>query len=199
MRSIFAPGYLTARSPSNAGVLGCFGVSHPYEDGEFAMGWPIPVLHYLTPLQTTWSPSTTAAACMLVASDDATAGSVMQNAERMVPSSNALSQRRFCASDPHITSTSMLPVRGVAVEHLGRNGGAACDLGQGRVFQVGKAGPYSGSGKNRFHRPAALAFAFSSSMTRGLFQGRSPPLSWRPYSGSAGMTCSAMKTLSRPR
>ena len=49
---------------------------------------------------------------MLVASDEATCGSVMANDERMVPSSSGSSHCFFCSSVPNIASTSMLPVSG---------------------------------------------------------------------------------------
>ena len=49
---------------------------------------------------------------MLVASDDATSGSVIANADRMLPSSSGLSQRSCCSGLPNIASTSMLPVSG---------------------------------------------------------------------------------------
>ena len=49
---------------------------------------------------------------MLVASDDATSGSVMQNADRIVPSSNGSSQLFFWAGLPYRSRTSMLPVSG---------------------------------------------------------------------------------------
>ena len=63
-------------------------------------GSPMPLDHHLRPLRTTWSPSTTAVACMLVASDEATAGSVMQKTERMSPASSGVSQRFFCSAEP---------------------------------------------------------------------------------------------------
>jgi hypothetical protein len=63
-------------------------------------GWPTPVLHHLRPSSTTSSPSTTAVAAMLVASEDATSGSVMQKAERIRPSSKGSSQRCFCSAVP---------------------------------------------------------------------------------------------------
>ncbi len=63
-------------------------------------GLPMPVLHHLRPFNTTSSPSTTAVAAMLVASDDATPGSVIQNAERISPSSSGFSHRSFCAALP---------------------------------------------------------------------------------------------------
>ena len=37
---------------------------------------------------------------MLVASEDATSGSVMANAERIFPANKGFSQRSFCASVP---------------------------------------------------------------------------------------------------
>src|SRR5258706_551298 len=49
---------------------------------------------------------------MLVASDDATAGSVIRNAERMRPSSSGLSQRCCCSGLPYLASTSMFPLSG---------------------------------------------------------------------------------------
>ena len=41
-----------------------------------------------------------------------TAGSVMAKQERIVPSSNGWSQRRFCSSVPYLTKISMLAVSG---------------------------------------------------------------------------------------
>ncbi len=75
-------------------------------------GWPTPVDHHLRPLITISSPSTTAVASMLVASDDATSGSVIANAERMRPSSSGTSHSSCWARDPYLSSTSMLPVSG---------------------------------------------------------------------------------------
>ena len=51
---------------------------------------------------------------MLVASEEATSGSVMQNADRISPSSSGLSQRSCCSAVPNSASTSMLPVSGAA-------------------------------------------------------------------------------------
>src|SRR6516162_576885 len=75
-------------------------------------GCPTPELHHLRPLRMTWSPSILAVACMLVASDEATSGSVIQKAERISPARSGVSQRCFCASEPYFTSTSILPVSG---------------------------------------------------------------------------------------
>ena len=57
-----------------------------------------PEVHHLRPLITYSSPSRSTRASMLVASDEATAGSVMAKAERMVPSSRGSSQRCCCSS-----------------------------------------------------------------------------------------------------
>src|SRR3546814_13225324 len=72
----------------------------------------MPVDHHFLPLMTTSSPSRIAVACMLVASLDATSGSVMQNAERISPASRGLSQRCLCSSLPYFHHTSLLPVSG---------------------------------------------------------------------------------------
>ena len=47
-----------------------------------------------------------------MASDDATSGSVIANAERISPSSSGFSHRCFCSSVPNNMSVSMLPVSG---------------------------------------------------------------------------------------
>ena len=60
----------------------------------------MPVLHHFRPLRTISSPSTTAVAAMLVASEEATSGSVMQKVDRMRPSSSGVSHRSFCSSLP---------------------------------------------------------------------------------------------------
>jgi hypothetical protein len=49
---------------------------------------------------------------MLVASDDATAGSVIRNAERISPFISGFSHWRFCSLVPYRMNTSMLPVSG---------------------------------------------------------------------------------------
>src|ERR1700721_2290718 len=51
---------------------------------------------------------------MFDASLDATAGSVMQNADLIVPSSSGRSHRSCCSVEPNSASSSMLPVSGAA-------------------------------------------------------------------------------------
>ena len=49
---------------------------------------------------------------MLVASEEATSGSVMAKAERISPASNGRSHWSCCSAVPNMVSTSMLPVSG---------------------------------------------------------------------------------------
>ena len=63
-------------------------------------GSPAPEVHHLRPLITYASPSRVMLARMLVASDEATSGSVMANADRISPARRGASQRAFCASVP---------------------------------------------------------------------------------------------------
>src|ERR687891_1670085 len=61
---------------------------------------PMPEVHHLWPLMTYWSPSRTIEDSMLVASDDATLGSVMANADRIFPSRRGSSHCFFCSAVP---------------------------------------------------------------------------------------------------
>ena len=63
-------------------------------------GSPAPLVHHFWPLIAISSPTTSHVAFMFVASLDATAGSVMANAERVSPASSGRSHRSFCSSDP---------------------------------------------------------------------------------------------------
>ena len=63
-------------------------------------GSPIPDVHHLWPLTTYSSPWRTMEASMLVASEEATFGSVMAKAERILPSRSGVSHCFFCASVP---------------------------------------------------------------------------------------------------
>ncbi len=49
---------------------------------------------------------------MLVASEDATSGSVIEKQDRISASSNGFSHRSCCSGVPNIASSSMLPVSG---------------------------------------------------------------------------------------
>src|SRR5881296_2176481 len=69
-------------------------------------GSPMPEVHHLWPLITYESPSRMIDDSMLVASDEATFGSVMAKAERILPSSNGCSHCFFCSVVPYRSRTS---------------------------------------------------------------------------------------------
>ena len=71
-----------------------------------------PVVYHLRPLMTYSSPSRRITLPMLVASDDATSGSVMANEERISPSSSGRSHMAFCSGVPYRAMVSMLPTSG---------------------------------------------------------------------------------------
>src|SRR5713101_2429387 len=69
-------------------------------------------VNHLWPLITHSSRSSTAVVESSVGSEPAVLGSVMENAERIWPSSSGRSQRCFCASVPKVARTSELPESG---------------------------------------------------------------------------------------
>ena len=89
----------------------------PITMNTLQLGCIAPVIHHLRPFSTYSSPSRSMLMAMLVASLDATSGSVMANAERIWPSSNGRSHMSFCSCVPNIVSTSMLPVSGAEQLH----------------------------------------------------------------------------------
>src|ERR671939_1300366 len=124
---------------------------------------------------------------MLVASDDATAGSVIAKQERISPSISGLSQRSFCSLLPYRAIVSMLPVSGA--EQL--KGSAPI----GERPMISHSGAYSSLlspsgtsslGRNRFHRPCDFALALSSSMMGGTLHRLGNLESSRRYTSSAG-------------
>ena len=72
----------------------------------------IPDVHHFLPFITYSSPSLTMLDSIFVASDEATAGSVIANAERISPSKSGLSQRSLFSSVAYRSNTSILPVSG---------------------------------------------------------------------------------------
>src|SRR5664280_3418061 len=102
---------------------------------------------------------------MFVASEEATSGSVMQNAERISPSSSGRSQRSCCSAVPNIASTSMLPVSG-AEQFIAS--GASCGLcplisASGAYCRLLRPAPSGECGKNRFHSPQLAPEAMNCS------------------------------------
>src|SRR5262249_21417449 len=63
-------------------------------------GSPAPEVHHLRPLSTYSSPSRLMLDSMFVASDEATAGSVIAKQERISPASSGFNQRSFCSALP---------------------------------------------------------------------------------------------------
>ena len=72
----------------------------PLLEGKIRSAFIMPELHHLWPLITYESPSRTIDDSMFVASDEATFGSVMMNAERILPSSSGWSHCFFCSGEP---------------------------------------------------------------------------------------------------
>src|SRR5580658_3266336 len=141
-----------------------------------------------------------AVACMFVASEEATSGSVMQNAERIVHASSGLSQHSFCAAEPYFTSTSMLPESGaLQLKTSGAIDERPVISASGAYSTLERPAPYSEPGRKRFHIPAARALAFKVSITEGCFQLRQSGrfCTCAQYSGSAGKTSSCMNAVRR--
>ena len=69
-------------------------------------------MKYFSPLMTHSSPSRAASHAIAFASDEATSGSVMAYAERIVPFNSGKSHLVFCAEVPTRSRISMLPVSG---------------------------------------------------------------------------------------
>src|SRR5690349_25053791 len=101
---------------------------------------------------------------IFVASDDATSGSVIRNAERILPSSNGSHHCLFCSAVPYLSSVSMLPVSGA--EQLNTSGAHSTRpmISQSGAYSRLVSVPPCDFGRQRFHRPAARALGFSSSM-----------------------------------
>mmetsp|Transcript_37885 Transcript_37885/g.93111 ORF Transcript_37885/g.93111 Transcript_37885/m.93111 type:complete len:319 (-) Transcript_37885:246-1202(-) len=154
-----------------------------------------PDVHHLRPLSTYDSPSRTIDDWMLVASHDATSGSVMAKHERISPLRRGVSHRSFCSSVPYLSSTSMLPVSGAEQLNTSDAKGTApissartayCSLVSPPPIPPTVWAPGSmSSGTQRFHSPSALALAFSSSMIFSGVQRSGPPMC-SMTAGSAG-------------
>ena len=69
-------------------------------------------VNHLCPLITHSSPSSSAVVESRVGSDPAVFGSVIENADRILPSSSGRSHRSFCSSVPKWARTSELPESG---------------------------------------------------------------------------------------
>ena len=107
---------------------------------------------------------------MLVASELATSGSVMAKHERISPRSSGASHASRCAGVANMCSSSMLPVSGA--EQLNTSDAQNTRpmiSASGAYSRLARRVPGSSSasaGRNRFHRPSALARALSGSIMR---------------------------------
>src|SRR6476661_3967630 len=81
-------------------LSGFFGSVLPMKMRTLQRGSPIPEVHHLCPLITYSLPSRTIDDSMLVASDEATFGSVIAKAERILPSRSGSSHCFLCSSVP---------------------------------------------------------------------------------------------------
>src|SRR6478736_6291947 len=159
-------------------------------------GSAAPLDHHLVPLTTYSSPSLSIRVPMLVASELATPGSVMQKAERISPSSNGRSHCSFCASVPIRWSSSMLPVSGAWQLIASGASSLLQPLSSASVAYSSWVRPDS-EGRNRFHNPRSRAFALSSSMTGGTVWSSGPTCSrYASYVDSAGNTSERMNSTS---
>lgn len=139
-------------------------------------GFIAPEMYHLRPVMTySAEPSEDRSmrVVMFVASDEATSGSVIANAERISPASSGSSHCFRCCSSPNWVSTSMLPVSGAAQFSAV---GAKCGLrpvisASGAYWRLVSPAPYSESGRNRFHSPCLRASAFNSPTTAGVSHG----------------------------
>lgn len=138
---------------------------------------------------------------MLVASEEATSGSVIANAERISPVRSGSSHCFFCASSPNWASSSMFPVSGAAqLRAVGARWGLRPVISaSGAYWRLVSPAPYSASGRKRFHRPCRLASALSSSTTAGVSQGEVSRARCSSATASAGYTCSSMNARSLVR
>src|SRR3954468_9123599 len=111
---------------------------------------------------------------MLVASEDATAGSVIRNAERIFPSRIGSHHCFMCYGLPYLRSVSMFPVSGA--EQLNTSGAHSTRpmISQSGAYSRLVRVPPCVFGRHRFHNPAARAFGFTSSMTGTGSQRRGP-------------------------
>ena len=136
---------------------------------------------------------------MLRASEDATSGSVIANAERISPSSSGRSHCSRCRSVPNIASTSMLPVSGAAqfMADGARTGLRPLISASGAYCRFVRPAPCS-PGRNRFHSPRSRACVLSSSMTGGTVHGSAAAATCSANTGSAGYTQVSMNSVSRP-
>ena len=137
---------------------------------------------------------------MLVASELATSGSVMAKHERISPRSSGASHASRCAGVANRCSSSMLPVSGAEQLNTSEAQNTRPMISaSGAYSRLARRVPGSSSasaGRNRFHRPSALARALSGSIIVG---GQTPASTSRCQAAICGTTWWSMNALTRWR
>ncbi len=146
-----------------------------------------PEMNHLRPVITYSSPSRSIRVLTLRASEEATSGSVIANADRISPSSSGSSHCACWSGVPNSDSSSMLPVSGAAqfVAIGARFGLRPVSSASGAYCVLVSPAPRS-PGRNRFHSPRRRASAFRSSTTGSVSHGFSAVLVCSASTGSAG-------------
>ena len=113
--------------------------------------------HHFRPLSTHSSPSSLISSRTLLASELATAGSVMEKIDRISPSSRGSSQRCCCSAVPNRERISIFPVSGD--EQLSASGAInglhPVISASGAYSKFVKPAPRESAGNARFHSPGA--------------------------------------------
>jgi hypothetical protein len=108
---------------------------------------------------------------MLVASDDATSGSVMPKAERVSALSSGFSQRAFCGGVAQFCSAIILGTSGAwQLKTSGAQNSRPMISAAGAYSRLESRVPGSSapnSGRPRFHKPKSRALPCSSAMNGG--------------------------------
>ena len=120
--------------------------------------------HHFLPLITYSSPSLFIVVEILVASEDATSGSVIRYADLISPARRGFNHFSFCSSLPYLSITSILPVSGAEQLKTSPAKPTLPKISQrGAYSTFVSPAPLSDSGRNKFQSPSAFAFSFRSS------------------------------------
>ena len=138
------------------------GLAH-HDEAAGSRGFIAPVDHHLRPVTTYSSPSRSIRAAMLVASELATSGSVMQKADLIRPSSSGSSHRRAAPACRtwRAPPCSPCPARSSSCASGASSGLRPLISASGAYCRLVRPAPCS-PGRKRFHRPRRRASALSS-------------------------------------
>src|SRR5882724_9502978 len=121
MRTILTPGVSSGTRIIDCCLCdGAEGLVLPIKIAILHRGSPAPEDHHFRPWITYVAPSRRIVAPILVASEEATSGSVIEKHDRISPASSGFSHFSFCSVVPYRASTSILPVSGA--EQLNTSG-----------------------------------------------------------------------------